>query len=329
MMISSRKKLASLGLIFALAALSNDVGAQKVWRIAYLTGYSVEIDRPLQAAFRQGLQDRGYVQGKNVRLEVRHAAGEPQRMDALARELAEAKPDVFIAGGGADAAIALRKVAGNAPIVMANVQDPLTSGLVASLARPGGNITGMSDFHAASVTKRVELMREALPRLRILGVLWNQDSAPAAKQLKDVELGAAKIGMKTMSLPIRKAEDIEKAIAKLKDEKNAALLLLGDYVLTTNMGPIARQAASYRLPAIYTLRGFAEQGGLMAYGTDFQDLYRRSAGFVDKIFKGAKPGDLPIEQPVKFDLVVNLKTAKAIGITIPQAFMVRADRVIQ
>jgi putative tryptophan/tyrosine transport system substrate-binding protein len=323
-------RAAALGLAIALWALPASVGAQhKVWRIAYLTGYSAQVDRPLQAAFRHGLKDLGYVEGRNIRLEIRHAAGQPQRMDALAQELAAGKPDIFIAGGGADAAVALRKVAGGAPIVMANVQDPLTSGLVKSLARPGGNITGMSDFHAASVTKRVELMHEAFPSMKVLGVLWNQDSKPSASQFKDVERAAARTGLRVASLTIRKPEDIDGALRKLKDERSAGLLLLGDYVLTTNMRRIASRAAEYRVPSAYTLRGYAEEGGLMSYGTDFQDLYRRSARFVDKILKGAKPADLPVEQPTKFQLVINLKTAKALGLAISPAFLVRADDVIQ
>jgi putative tryptophan/tyrosine transport system substrate-binding protein len=298
-------------------------------RIAYLTGYSVDVDKPLLAAFKQGLNELGYTEGRNIVIEARHASGQPARMETLAAELAASKPDIFVVAAGAAAALAARNVAGRIPIVMANVQDPVASGLVTSLARPGGNITGMSDFHAASVTKRLELMNEAVPALRIVGVLWNQDSATNARQLTDLERAASAIGVKILSLPIRKPDDIEGAVRRLRGERGAALLLLGDFVLTTNMRQIARQALEYRIPAAYTLRGFVDEGGFMSYGTSFEDLYRRSARFVDKILRGAKPGDLPIEQPTKFDLLINLKTAKTIGVSVPRALLMRADRVIE
>jgi putative ABC transport system substrate-binding protein len=316
--------------IGGLAALSAGklLAQAKVWRIAYLTGYSVEVDRPLQAAFRQGLKELGYVDGGNVAIEARHAGGHPDRMGALASELAARRPDIFVVGV-ASAAIAAKEVAGEIPIVMANVQDPVATGLVKSLARPGGNITGLSDFHAASVTKRLELMREAFPPLRLVGVLWNADSATSASQLKDLQRAAKQLGVRLVSLPVRKPAEIESAVRSLQAERSAALLLLGDFMLTTNMGRIARQALEYRLPAAYTLHGFAEEGGFMSYGTDFTDLYRRSAHFVDRILKGAKPGELPIELPTKFQLVINLRTAKSLGIALPPTFLVRADHIIQ
>lgn len=310
------------------ASLAASQPAAKVWLIAYLTGYSVEVDRPLQAAFRQGLKEFGYVEGRNLRIEARYAGGQPGRMDALAKELAAGRPDMFVVGATA-AAVSARKAARDIPIVMANVQDPVAGGLVTSLSRPGGNITGMSDFHAASVTKRLELMHEAFPPMKVLGVLWNQNSATNANQLKDLERAGARISVKILSLPVREPADIDGALRRLKDEKGAALQVLGDIVFTSNMRGIARQALEYGIPAAYTLRGFAEEGGFMAYGTDFADLYRRSASFVDKIIKGARPGDLPIEQPTKFNLFINLRTAKALGIQLPQAFLVRADHVIQ
>ena len=310
------------------ASLAAPQPAGKVWRIAYLTGYSVEVDRPLQAAFKQGLRELGYVEGRNISIEARYAGGQPGRMDELARELAAGKPDLFVVGA-TTAAHAVRRAAKNVPIVMANVQDPVAGGLVKSLARPGGNITGMSDSHAASVTKRLELMREAVPGIKVVGVLWNQDSPSNALQVADLESAAAKIGVKLLSLPVREPAEIDAAVGKLKDQKGAALQVLGDIVFTSNMGKIARLALEHRIPAAYTLRSFVEQGGFMSYGTDFRDLYRRSASFVDKIIKGAKPGDLPIEQPTKFNLILNLKTAKLLGIVLPPAFLVRADDVIR
>ena len=176
---------------------------------------------------------------------------------------------------------------------------------------------------------RPEEASDGFPSLRIVGVLWNQDSATNARQLTDLERAGSAIRVKILSLPIRKPDDIEAAVRRLKGESGAALLLLGDFVLTTNMRQIARQALEYRIPAAYTLRGFVDEGGFMSYGTSFEDLYRRSARFVDKILRGAKPGDLPIEQPTKFDLVINLRTAKAIGVTVPRSLLLRADHVIQ
>ena len=301
----------------------------KTYRIAYMSGYSAEIDAPLFAAFKRGLSELGYVEGRNVVIEVKHAAGQPERVSALATELAARKPDIFVVGGSAPAAQAVKAAAGNTPIVMANVQDPVASGLVTSLARPGGNITGMSDFHAASVTKRLELMHEAIPGLKRVGVLWNLDSATNARQLKDLERAAPAIGLTIVSLPVQKAGDIDGALRKITGEQGAGLLLLGDFVLTTNMKRIAQYAIERRIPAVYTTSSFIAAGGFMAYGTNFEELYRRSARFVDRIFKGAKPGDLPIEQPTKFDLIVNLKTAKAIGVNVPRAVLLRADRVVE
>ena len=301
----------------------------KQYRIAYLTGYSAEVDKPLFAAFKRGLSEHGYVEGRNVVIDHRFAAGRPERLPALARELAALRPDIYVVGAGAAAAEAVKAAGGNTPIVMANVQDPVTSGLVRSLARPGGTITGMSDFHAASVTKRLELMQEAVPGLKLVGVLWNQDSATNASQLKDLERAAPALGLKILSLPVRKSEDLPSVLDRISAQPDAGLLLLGDFVLTTNMKRIAEHAIKQRIPAVYTTSSFIAAGGFMAYGTSFEDLYRRSARFIDRILKGAKPGDLPIEQPTKFDLIINLKTAKAIGVNVPRPVLLRADQVIE
>ncbi len=320
-----------LVLILALASAPRIATGQskRRYRIAYLTGYSDEIDRPLFEAFKRGLGELGYVEGRDIAIDRREAGGKPERLAALAAELARLKPDVFVVGAGAAAAEAVKAVSANTPIVMANVQDPVTSGLVRSLARPGGNITGMSDFHAASVTKRLELMNEAIPGLKRVAVLWNLDSATNARQLKDLERAAPAIGLSILSLPVRRLEDIDSALGKLSKESSIGLLLLGDFVLTTNMQRIARYSMEHRIPAVYTTSSFIAAGGFMAYGTNFEDLYRRSARFVDRIFKGARPADLPIEQPTKFDLLINLKVAKAIGVNVPRSLLLRADQVIE
>ena len=266
-----------LGLVLAATAAPGVAFAQPTtqYRIAYLSGYSAEVDKPLLGAFKRGLSELGYVEGRNIVIDARQAGGQVESLPALAAELAGLKPDVFVVGAGAATAEAVRAVAGGKPIVMANVQDPVASGLVASLARPGGNITGMSDFHAASVTKRLELMHEAIPKLKLVGVLWNRDSATNARQLKDLERAAPAIGLRILSLPVRVPEDIDAALGKLRGASGAGLLLLGDFVLTTNMKRIAQHAIEQRIPAVYTTSGFIAAGGFMAYGTNFEDLYRR------------------------------------------------------
>ena len=320
------------GLLTALiACLSVHAAAQgsKQYRIAYLTGYSETVDRPYLGAFKLGLREHGYVEGRNIIVDARHADGDPAKLARLAEDLAAKRPDLYVVGSGAATVQALQKVAGGKPIVMGNVQDPVASGLVKSLARPGGNITGMSDSHAASVTKRLELMKEAVPTLSTVGVLWNRDSATNSAQLKDLERSAPAIGVKIVSLPVSNPAEIDGALAKLKTERGRALLLLGDFVLTTNMARIAKYAIEHRMPAAYTTRSWADAGGFMAYGANFEDLYRRAASHVDKILKGTKPGDLPIEQPTKFDLVINQRTAKAIGVAVPRALLLRADSIIE
>jgi putative ABC transport system substrate-binding protein len=316
----------AVGLVFPGVLVAQ--APKKAVRIAYLNGYSEEVDRPFIAGFRQGLAEHGWVEGRNLVLDARYASGQTDRFPKLAAELAALKPDLYVVLSEF-AALAARKVAGNLPIVMANVQDPVASGLVTSLARPGGNITGMSDFHSASVTKRLELMKEAIPGLSRVGVMWIPSSAPNVQQLRDLEAAAPVLNVSIVSLPIKEAADIAPAIDRMKGQRGAALLLLGDILLSTNMRLIADRALGHRLPAVYTIRPFVHAGGFMAYGTDFVELYRRSAIFVDKILKGAKPADLPIEQPTKFELLVNLKTAKALGITVPRSVLLRADQVIE
>lgn len=280
------------------------------------------------AAFRRGLSEHGYIEGRNLIIDARHGAGETDKFPELALQLAALKPDLFVVLGD-HAARAANKAAPHLPIVFTNVQDPLASRLVTSLARPGGNMTGMSDGHAASVTKRLELIKEAMPAVKQVAVMWNPTNASNVQQLKDLETAAPQLGVSIVRLPVQRREDIRPALRRLEGQRATALLLLGDIVLTTNMRLIADSAMESRLPAVYTARAWIDAGGFMAYGANFPDLYRRSAAFVDKIMKGAKPGDLPIEQASKFDLVINLKTAKAIGVTVPRSLVVRADQVIE
>ena len=326
-MIYRRKVVTALAGIVVMPAVLGQPTKRAI-RIAYLTGYSAEVDRPLIAAFRRGMADHGYAEGRNLIIDARFAAGDIAALNSMAKELAASKPDLFVVNSP-HAARAAGVAAPRTPVVFANVQDPLASGLIKSLARPGGNMTGMSDGHAASVTKRLELIKEALPAVQKVGVIYNPSSATTVEQLKDVQQAAPRLRMSVVSLAVQSREDLEPLLERASRERTDALLLLGDIVLTTNMQYIAKRAIERRLPAVYTLRQWTELGGFIAYGANFPELYRRAASFVDKIANGAKPGDLPIEQATKFDLIINLRTAKAIGVTVPRAVLQRADSVIE
>ena len=313
--------------LIGASGLARGQPVARVPRLAYLSSLSADSDRRWLAAFRAGLGEHGYVEGRNVVIDLRYAAGELERLPALAADLARANPDVFVVYGP-DAARAADRATKTVPVVITNTQDPVASGLVASLARPGGKITGMSDFHAASTTKRLEILRQALPKLARLGVFWRSGNAPHRAQIEDLQRAAPRLGVDLLPLDIARPEDIEPAFATMRKERAGALLMLGESVLTANMKRIIDLSAKSRIPSMYTAPIFAERGGMISYGSDVGDLVRRSAAYVDKILKGAKPADLPIEQPTKFELVINLKTAKAMGIAIPHSILLRADRVI-
>jgi putative tryptophan/tyrosine transport system substrate-binding protein len=318
---------------FVVAALAAPplVGAQsgkKLWRVAYLGALSPEASNAWFPAFRDGMRDLGYVEGRNLVIDQRLSHGDYRALPALAAELAALKPDLFLTYG-AEAAQAADKAGRTIPVVFANIQDPVASGVIASLARPGGNITGLSDAHAASVTKRLELLKEALPATTRVAVLWRPGNDSHSLQLKDLQAAAPTLGLAVLPLPVRNLAEIENAFVKLKAERASAVQLLGDALLTSHHGRIAQLALENRVASMYTLRAFANAGGFIAYGADFRDLFRRAAVYVDKIFKGARPADLPVEQAAKFDLVINLRTARAIGVTVPQGVVLRADHVIQ
>jgi len=315
-------------LALALVSIVPAVRAQpKVARIAYLSPLSADSDKAYFSAFRQGLKEHGYVEGVNVAIDVRYASGKLERLPALAAELARGNPDLFVAYAQ-DAVIAAAK-ASSVPVVISNTQDPLASGLVPSLARPGGRITGMSDFHAASTAKRLEILKETLPRLARLAVFWRAGNAPHRPQVDDLRRRAPRLGVALLTLEINRPEDIEPAFATMQRERADALLMLGESVLTANQKRIIELSRKTGIPVMYTSPLFAELGGMLSYGANIAELCRRSAGHVDKILKGAKPGDLPIEQPTQFELVVNVKTARAMGIPIPRSILLRADRVIE
>ncbi len=302
--------------------------ARKVPRIGYLAAGSVEIEKSWLAAFQQGLRDLGYVEGETIVIEQRYAAGRFERLPELAAELVRLKVDVLLVGGEA-ATLAAKKATSAIPIVIVTVADPVGIGLVASLAHPGGNVTGLSDLHADLVPKRLQLLKEVVPSASRVAVLLNPANPSHPLQLKGLQAGAAALGVTLFSLEVKGSEDIDRAFATMRKERPGGLFVLGDRVIGTHRRRIGKLAIKSRLPATATNRGWVEAGFLMSYGTIFPDQYRRAATYVVKILKGAKPADLPVEQPTRFELVINGKTAKALGLTIPPSVLLRADQVVE
>ena len=302
--------------------------AAKLWRVGYLSSSSAERERARVAAFQQALQELGYLEGKSIVIEQRYAGGEFERLPELAAELARLKVDVFVVAG-APAAHAAKKASSVIPSVMTGVADPVGMGLVASLARPGGSITGLSDFNTGVVVKRLELLREVVPSVSRVAVLLNPMNPSNSPQLRLTQAAAATLAVTLLTFEAKRADEIDRAFLAMKTERPGALLVIGDPLLGSHAKRIVELSTRNQLPAIYWTREFPDGGGLMSYGTNLDDLWRQAATYVDKILKGAKPADLPIEQPTKFELVINLKTAKALGLTIPPSLLLRADQVIE
>jgi putative tryptophan/tyrosine transport system substrate-binding protein len=319
----------TISLIAPLAADAQPAG--KVARIGYLSLQREEGDKSWVAAFRQGLRELGYVEDRNVAIEQRHAAGRSDRLPELASELVRLKVDVLVVYGLWALIDAGWKAPGALPIVFTIDPDPVGRGLVASLARPGGNITGLSDAHADLVSKRLELLKEVAPSAVRVGVLFNPASPLGPPQLKTAQASAPALGMTVLPVEVRGRDrnDIDRAFETIEKERFTGILVIGDPTIGIHRSRIAELALKSRLPAVSTLRESAQAGLLMSYGTDFHHLWRRAATYVDKILKGTKPDDLPVEQPTKFELVINLKTAKALGLTIPHSLLLRADEIIQ
>ena len=282
---------------------------------------------PMIEAFRRGLRELGYVEGQNIALELRWTEGKADRLGDLAAELVRLNVDVIVAPGGV-AARAAKQASMAIPIVMVAVSDPVDEGLVASLARPGGNITGLSNMSPDLSGKRLEMLKEISPKTSRVAVLYTPDEE-GRSQAKATEEAGRVLKLQLQPLEARGLADIERAFTTMARERAEALLVLGSAVIFEHRKRLAEMAAKSRRPALYPHIGFVEPGGLMSYGPDFPDLYRRAAVYVDKILKGTKPSDLPIEQPTKFELVINLKAAKQIGLTIPPNLLAGADRVIR
>ena len=320
----------TLGLLAApLAAEAQQAG--KVVRIGYLATDLAGAAR-LTDAFRQGLGDLGYVDGRNVLIEYRDAEGKSQRLPAHAAELATLKVDVIVTAGGTLAALAAKQVTKTVPIVFIGVSDPVASGVVTSLAKPGGNVTGLSNVNAELVGKRLEHIMQAVPGLSRAVVLWQPGGLgerTEREMLKQADDAARALGVRLQLVEAREAADLEPAFSEMTRARVDAFTVFPSNMFFIERRRITDLAVKNRLPVVYPLREFVEAGGLMAYGANIADSFRRAATYVDKILKGAKPGDLPIEQPTKFELVINLKTAKALGLTIPPSLLQRADELIQ
>jgi len=328
--VERRTFLAGTGAVLLAAPLAAEgQQAGKVPRIGYLSGGSSTAAPHLIEAFRQGLSELGRVEGQNIVIDYRFAEGRLDRLPDLAAELVRLKVDVIVASP-TPPAVAAKNATGTIPIVMISANDPVGQGLIASLARPGGNVTGSSySVNQEIFGKQLALLTEVVPRVRRVAVLANPAVPSLAPAIGDVKVAARSLGVQLQFLEARGPNEFDGAFAAMVKEGAGALLVLTDPVFSLHRTRLADLAAKSRLPTAYTNRLPVDVGGLMSYGPSFPDLWRRAAIYVDKILKGAKPADLPVEQPTKFELVINLKTAKALGLTIPQSLMQRADEVIQ
>ncbi len=307
-----------------LAARAQQPG--KVRTIGFLGASSASAWGPWTAAFVQRLRELGWIEGRTVAIEYRWAEGRGERYAEIAAELVRLKVDVIVTVGSAVAAA--KQATSVIPIVFAVANDPIGSGLVASLARPGANVTGLSILAPDLAGKRLELLREARPGLRGLAIMANVDYPAAVLEIGEMQASARTLGLEVTRLEIRRAEDIAPAIAALKGRADA-LYACADSLVNANHARISTLALAARLPTLHYTKDHLEPDGLMSYGPNYPDLFRRAADFVDKILRGAKPADIPVEQPTKFELVINLKTAKALGLTIPESFLLRADELIE
>jgi putative ABC transport system substrate-binding protein len=316
---------------FLLVAAPVAVEAQeptRVWRIGFLGSGSYSSNDPRVEALRRGLRELGYAEGRNLAFEFRWAGGNADRLPTFAAELAKLKVDAIVTQG-TQATDAARRAVTTIPIVFAVAGDPVGTGLVTSLARPGGNVTGLTDIAPEIAGKRLELLREAVPGITRISVLWNPANPSAAPQMKDTGAVARSFGLSVRSLELGDVGQLEGAFAVAVQDQAQAVIVLSDGALYGRRVRIAELAAKHRLPCVAWTPEFAESGCLMAYGANVVEMHRRAAVLLDKVLRGASPGGLPVEQPTRFELVVNLKTAKALGLRIPSGVLARADRVIE
>jgi ABC-type uncharacterized transport system substrate-binding protein len=317
-----------LVLILGCVGMAQAQQAKKVPQIGFLGAPSLSAMAARIEAFRQGLRELGYIEGKNIVIEWRSAGGNSERVPALAAELVRLKVDVIVSAGPA-ATRPAKEATVTIPIVMGFDNDPVGNGFVASLARPGGNITGLSTLAPEISGKRLELLKEIAPKLSRVAVLGASTEPDYTQVVRETELAAGALGVQLQYVDVREPKDIETAFRGASAARAEAVLVLNSPVLNSQRKQLTALAVKNRLPGIYDRREFVDDGGLMSYGTNLADLSRRAATYVDKILKGAKPADLPVEQPKKFEFIINLKAAKQIGLTIPPNVLVRADSVIK
>lgn len=328
-----RRNILVVGLIFLLGAAAWPPAARAqqpagVPRIGFLGNSTAELEANLIGPFRDGLKELGYVDGQNIQIEYRWAEGKYENLPTRIAELIAQKVDVIVTAG-TPATLAVKKATNSVPLVMVAVGDPVGNGIIASLARPGGNITGLTSIAPELEGKRLELLREVLPSLSYFAVLWNPSNAYMAATERQVQIAAKVLGLKVLSLAVRSPEELESAFAMIVSERPQAFNVLADRLFLHNRDKIIAFATAHRLPGVHVYRELVEVGGLMSYGPSYADMHRRAAWYVDRILKGAKPADLPVEGPALFELVVNLKAAKALGLTLPSSLIARADEVIE
>ena len=329
-MRSRRARLCTVVAILLLTAppLVAAQPAGKVYRIGVLETRSTDLNAANLDAFRQALMALGYKEGQNLEIAYRSSDGRNERFPDLASELVGLKVDLILTRG-TPASLAAKKATRTIPVVMASVGDPVGTGLVASLGHPGGNVTGLSALNVEIYAKRVELLRELLPRLTRIACLFNMSNPLLLLQWEEVQRAARSLGIQPQLLDVRRPEDLPRAFDSAAKERAEALVVALDGMTQAHLRPIAELAVKHRLPSIYPVREYADVGGLITYGWSDRHQYERAATFVDKIFKGAKPGDLAIEQPTRFELVINLRTAKALRLTVPPSLLLRADQVLE
>ena len=315
-------------MLLAVAVVAEAQQTGKIPRIGVLSSFSPSVAAPWHEAFRQGLRDLGWAEGKNISIEYRYSEGKGERLPELAAELVRLKVDVIVTSITPDT-LAAKNATKEIPIVMASVNDPIGSGFVDSLAHPGRNITGLTNVASELSGKRLELLKETVPGLKRVGLLWDPGGPASSLTWKESQAPARALGLQLYSMEARSISDFDKAFAGAIRAHVGALVIAANTSVTRNQKLVAELAAKNRFPSISILSDFVESGGLMAYGPDRSDLFRRAAMYVDKILKGRKPADLPVEQPKKFEFIINLKAAKQIGLTIPPNVLARADKVIR
>jgi putative ABC transport system substrate-binding protein len=313
---------------FATAAAAQDRKPARTATIGYLGNSSPALEASLVDAFRDGLRQYGYVEGRNLVVRFRWAEGHEERYAALAMDLVRLKPDVIVTAG-TPGTLAAMQATRSIPIVAASAGDPVGAGLVSSLARPGGNVTGLSTLGPELEGKRLELFKQAVPGLARVIALVNPANPFTPLAWKATREAAEKLGLQVQPVEVQGSDDLDAALATIRAARPDGIIVVPDRVLLAYRAPIVQFIARNRIPGMFPFREFAQEGGLMAYGPDYTDVFRRAATYVDKILRGAKPGDLPVEEPTKFELVINAKAAKALGLALPQSLLLRADRVIE